>query len=127
MTITATALAVTAFITGERHGISLLDAIIVLYILLLPILASAFGISRLMRDANRAASPMLILANWTRSALTYSLALYVWVRSILEISDKNANIDRIVVPARSLLENSEVHQNVEKRPSSSSSEHQCPL
>ncbi|KIM28652.1 hypothetical protein M408DRAFT_23689 [Serendipita vermifera MAFF 305830] len=49
-----------------------------LYLLLLPILASAFGISRLMRDANRMPSPLLILINWIRSALTYALALWVW-------------------------------------------------
>ena len=78
MTITATALIVATFITGVRRGIALLDAIIVLYLLLLPILASAFGISRLMRDSNRMLSPLLIIINWTRSALTYALAMWVW-------------------------------------------------
>ena len=54
-------------------------------VLLLPVLASAFGLSEIMqptsgKHAMRSVhSPLLIAANWTRSALTYSFALYVWI------------------------------------------------
>jgi hypothetical protein len=82
MSSTAIALICTTFITGagseSSRSISLLDAIIVVYLLSLPILASTFGISRLILDSHRLASPILILTNWARSALTYAFALYVW-------------------------------------------------
>lgn len=53
--------------------------------LFLPILVSAFGLSEIVAPANKTTplrsvhSPLLIVANWTRSALTYSFALYVWI------------------------------------------------
>ena len=52
---------------------------------LLPVLASAFRLSALLtptskHSATRAVhSPLLIAANWVRSALTYAFALYVWI------------------------------------------------
>ena len=54
-------------------------------VLLLPVLASAIGLSEMVAPASRknpmrsVHSPLLIVANWTRSALTYSFALYVWI------------------------------------------------
>jgi len=54
-------------------------------VLLLPILASAFGISEIISASEskhtlrKVHSPLLIIANWTRSVFTYSFAIYVWV------------------------------------------------
>lgn len=54
-------------------------------VLLLPVLASAIGLAEIMaassaKKVTRSVhSPLLILANWTRSALTYAFAIYVWV------------------------------------------------
>lgn len=59
-------------------------------VLILPIVASAFGVAHLAsKQSNgfnptalrRAQSPLLILANWLRSALTYAFALFVWVKA----------------------------------------------
>ncbi|KAJ2915717.1 hypothetical protein MD484_g4683, partial [Candolleomyces efflorescens] len=75
-------------VTASLKDISLLDAIVVTYVLILPIVASAFGVAELAAQQSsredqptvlrRAHSPLLILANWLRSALTYALALFVW-------------------------------------------------
>jgi hypothetical protein len=54
--------------------------------------ASAFGVSHLSAPAQssitrgptalrRVSSPLLIVANWLRSALTYAFALYVWIKA----------------------------------------------
>ncbi|TDL27133.1 hypothetical protein BD410DRAFT_895025 [Rickenella mellea] len=80
MTSMSFALIVTSF--ASIQSISLLDAIIVVYLLVLPILASAFGLSRITNSSSsntrRMFSPLLIVANWMRSALTYIFAIYVW-------------------------------------------------
>jgi hypothetical protein len=106
MTSTALGLLISSIITSLSRQISLLDAITVVYgklyvppfiafyiskssyyhaVLLLPVLASAFGLSEITssRSSNkngvrRVHSPLLIIANWTRSAFTYSFAIYVW-------------------------------------------------
>lgn len=85
MTSTALSLVISAIITSIQRSISLLDAIVVVYVLLLPILASAFGISEIISASEskhalrKVHSPLLIIANWTRSVFTYSFAIYVWV------------------------------------------------
>ena len=79
MSTIAIALLVSAVITAAGNAISLLDAVITVYLLFLPIIASAFGMARLSSATRRMGSPILILANWIRSALTYSFALYVWI------------------------------------------------
>ncbi|KAF8909687.1 hypothetical protein CPB84DRAFT_1842921 [Gymnopilus junonius] len=85
MTSTAFSLIISAIVTSATKGISLLDGIVVVYVLILPVLASAFGLSEIVtpqskKNATRSVhSPLLIVANWTRSALTYSFALYVWI------------------------------------------------
>ncbi|KAF8961867.1 hypothetical protein BDZ97DRAFT_1177690 [Flammula alnicola] len=85
MTSTALSLIIASIVTAVRREISLLDAIVVVYVLLLPVLASAFGLSEIMspsssKNATRSVhSPLLIVANWTRSAFTYSFAMYVWI------------------------------------------------
>ncbi|PPQ96480.1 hypothetical protein CVT26_010474 [Gymnopilus dilepis] len=85
MTSTAFSLIVSAIVTSAKGEISLLDGIVVVYVLILPILVSAFGLSEIVtpqskKNATRSVhSPLLIVANWTRSALTYSFALYVWI------------------------------------------------
>ncbi|KAF9531078.1 hypothetical protein CPB83DRAFT_849293 [Crepidotus variabilis] len=85
MTSTAFSLIISSIVTSAQGQISLLDAIVVVYVLLLPILASALGLSEIAAPSNHknplrsVHSPLLIVANWTRSALTYSFALYVWI------------------------------------------------
>ncbi|CAA7262100.1 unnamed protein product [Cyclocybe aegerita] len=85
MTSTAFSLIISSIVTSAKKEISLLDAIVVVYVLLLPVLASAFGLSEVMappqgKNATRSVhSPLLIIANWTRSVFTYSFALYVWI------------------------------------------------
>lgn len=92
MTATAMSLIISSFITGVLEEISLLDAIVVVYVLILPIVASAFGVSHLVAPSQpstargptalrRVSSPLLIIANWLRSALTYAFALYVWAKA----------------------------------------------
>lgn len=110
MTATAMSLIISSFITGVMEEISLLDAIVVVYgasllssqrelildpqlsVLILPIVASAFGVSHLSAPPQpstargptalrRVSSPLLIIANWLRSALTYAFALYVWIQA----------------------------------------------
>ncbi|KAH6904943.1 hypothetical protein BKA70DRAFT_1294448 [Coprinopsis sp. MPI-PUGE-AT-0042] len=92
MTATAMSLIISSFITGVMKEISLLDAIVVVYVLILPIVASAFGVSHLSASPQastargptalrRVSSPLLIIANWLRSALTYAFALYVWIQA----------------------------------------------
>ncbi|PPQ95077.1 hypothetical protein CVT25_002600 [Psilocybe cyanescens] len=85
MTSTAFSLIISSIVTSAQNEITLLDAIVVVYVLLLPVLASAFGLSEIMapqstKNSTRSVhSPLLIVANWTRSAFTYSFALYVWI------------------------------------------------
>ncbi|KAF9484050.1 hypothetical protein BDN70DRAFT_928653 [Pholiota conissans] len=85
MTSTAFSLIISSIVTSVQNQITLLDAIVVVYVTLLPVLASAFGLSEIMTPALRKNStramhsPLLIIANWVRSALTYSFAMYVWI------------------------------------------------
>ena len=105
MTSTALSLVISAIIKSIQRSISLLDVIVVEYghddnrppialiltfqttspVLLLPILASAFGISEIISASEskhtllKVHSSLLIVANWTRSVFTYSFAIYVWV------------------------------------------------
>ncbi|KAF8152964.1 hypothetical protein B0H34DRAFT_677195 [Crassisporium funariophilum] len=85
MTSTALSLIISSIVTSTQKAISLLDAIVVVYVLLLPVLASAFGLSEIMtpsspKNSMRSVhSPLLIVANWMRSAFTYSFAIYVWM------------------------------------------------
>ncbi|KDR76997.1 hypothetical protein GALMADRAFT_424162 [Galerina marginata CBS 339.88] len=85
MTSTAFSLIISSIVTSAKGDISLLDAIVVVYVLLLPVLASAFGLSEVVTPQSKknvlrsVHSPLLIVANWTRSALTYSFAMYVWI------------------------------------------------
>ncbi|KAJ3511415.1 hypothetical protein NLJ89_g4119 [Agrocybe chaxingu] len=85
MTSTAISLIISSVITSAQRKISLLDAIVVVYVLLLPVLTSAFGLSEMLEPSQRKSSthlvhsPLLIIANWMRSALTYAFALYVWI------------------------------------------------
>lgn len=55
-------------------------------VLLLPVLVSVAGLSEMAAPSSNKEnalrsihSPLLIIANWTRSTLTYSFALYVWI------------------------------------------------
>ncbi|CAA7262113.1 unnamed protein product [Cyclocybe aegerita] len=85
MTSTAISLIIASVITSAQRKISLLDAIVVVYVLLLPVLTSAFGLSEMLEPSQRKGgthpvhSPLLVIANWMRSALTYAFALYVWI------------------------------------------------
>ncbi|KAH9474441.1 E3 ubiquitin-protein ligase pub1 [Psilocybe cubensis] len=85
MTSTAFSLIISSIVTAAAKEISLLDAIVVVYVLLLPILASAFGLTEIMspqsskKSTRSVHSPLLTVANWMRSAFTYSFALYVWI------------------------------------------------
>ncbi|KAF5313376.1 hypothetical protein D9611_008627 [Ephemerocybe angulata] len=90
MTATALGLIITTLVTGLLEKISLLDAIVVTYVLILPIVASAFGVADIAAakqlpnqptTLRRAYSPLLIIANWLRSALTYAFTLFVWAKA----------------------------------------------
>ncbi|KAJ3540604.1 hypothetical protein NMY22_g4232 [Coprinellus aureogranulatus] len=90
MTVIALGLIVSIIVTAILQDISLMDAIVSTYLLILPVVASSFGIIHLASQpasrrgpnaVRKAHSHLLILTSWLRSALTYSFALFVWAKT----------------------------------------------
>ncbi|KAJ3510231.1 hypothetical protein NMY22_g16033 [Coprinellus aureogranulatus] len=91
MSAAALGLVITSLVTALLEDISLLDAIVVTYVLILPVVASTYGIANLSSpqaasgrgptNLRRIHSPLLILTHWLRSAFTYVFALFLWVKA----------------------------------------------
>ena len=110
MTATAISLIVSSVISAALKDITLLDAIVVTYsktplkpasllytlllfrsfpVLVLPIVTSSFGVMHISSQSSedseatlqKSFSPLLVLVNWLRSALTYAFVLFVWIQA----------------------------------------------
>jgi hypothetical protein len=77
MTTTAMGLAIASFATGALRSISLLDAVVVSYLLVLPLITTAYAIARLTEN-QRVVSPLLVVVDTVRFLLTSAFGLWIW-------------------------------------------------
>jgi len=87
MTTTAMGLSIASFAAGALRTISLLDAVIVSYLLTLPLIATAYAAARLPRVV----SPLLVFVDTIRFLLTSAFGLWIWASAPRFGSQPNCN------------------------------------
>lgn len=77
MTTTAMGLAIAAITTGAVRSISLLDAMISSYLLVLPLITATYAMARLT-EYQRITSPLLVIVDTVRLLLTTAFGVWMW-------------------------------------------------